>query len=74
MRPTAAKMKKSKDYDQARKSRSDLKSSAQTKSSAILRNENDWAADFIVGALLYSLLGSSRSESVSVLLPDGEQD
>ncbi len=36
-------------------------------------NENHSTADFIVGALLYSLFASHRSEAVSALLPDGEE-
>ncbi|MBS1787519.1 MAG: hypothetical protein JST85_07355 [Acidobacteria bacterium] len=36
------------------------------------RNENDSAEGFIIGALLFSLLGSTRSEAVSVLLPNEE--
>lgn len=35
--------------------------------------ENDPAADFIVGALLYSLLASHRSESIIAMLPSSEE-
>lgn len=37
-------------------------------------NEKDPATDFIVGALLYSLLVSHRSETVRALLPDSEEN
>ena len=51
----------------------DLNSVAQTKS-ITSESENDWAADFIVGALLYSLLDSSNGEIISGLLPDGDHN
>lgn len=51
----------------------DLNSVAQTKS-ITSESENDWAADFIVGALLYSLLGSNKGEIISGLLPDGDHN
>lgn len=41
--------------------------------SELAENEIDPAADFIVGALLYSLLASHRSESIIAMLPSSEE-
>ena len=73
MRPAATQMKKSKSSAQVRGSAADLKSSIQAESVA-LANENHPATDFIIGALLFSLLSSNRCEAVNGLLPDDEQN
>ncbi|MGH9801041.1 MAG: hypothetical protein ACRD82_11805, partial [Blastocatellia bacterium] len=64
MRQAAAQMKKLNTSQTVRDSPADLKSQAQAKSAAS-GNENDFATDFVIGALLYSLFGSSRCEAVN---------
>lgn len=73
MRSTVVQKKPSKRFDEAHSSSSDLQPPLQTKS-AMSEKENDWAADFLIGALLYSLFSSSKSQAVSGLLPDEEQN
>lgn len=73
MRSTATHMKKPNREDEAPDSSANLNSPAQPKSTTF-SNENDWMADFVVGALLYSLLDSRKGEAIRGLLPDGENN
>lgn len=68
MRSTATKMKKSKGYDLAQGSQAESKSTAQVRSAA-LNKKQDWAADFVIGALLYSLVASSQNGILSEMIP-----
>jgi hypothetical protein len=42
--------------------------------SELAENEHEAAADFVVGALLYSLFASNRSEMIHRLLPNGDNN
>jgi hypothetical protein len=58
--------------NQARTANSDSKLKKR-KRSATADAKTEFAADFVVGALLYSLLGSNRSESIISVLPENKQ-
>jgi len=58
--------------NQARTATGDSKLKKRKRSAAADAN-TEIAADLVVGALLYSLLGSNRSESVISVLPEDEQ-
>lgn len=64
-------MKKLNSPDLRQDSSADSNSTVSTIASGF-RNENDSAEGFIIGALLFSLLSSTRSEAVSGLLPNEE--
>ena len=73
MRQAVAPLKKSKGSDQVRGTKEDLKSQAQAVA-VTSSDENLFAANFVIGALLFWLLGSHRNETIKGLLPDGDQN
>lgn len=63
---------RSQNRNQARTANGDSKLKKRRRSAAT-DGKTEFAADFVIGALLYSLLGSNRSESIISVLPEDEQ-
>lgn len=73
MSPANASAAQSQTHNQIRTTNGDSKLKKRKRSVADI-TKTEFTADFVVGALLYSLLGSSRSETVVSFLPEDEQD
>ncbi len=73
MNPANAAAMQSKPNAQSSKSNGNSRSKNR-KTAATADTKTEFTADFVVGALLYSLLGSNRSEAVVSFLPEEERN
>ena len=69
MKPTATMQIKATDNISLSKPHANFPTNARARKAQLAEKENELPDDFIVGALLFSLLESNQSELISEMLP-----